>query len=593
MLPKTLLPFFWHFIKKQPYKFALAQIGSLAWTLEQIGWPIFFMYLVDTFTKHIDNRYAALPELIPILIGGVLLWITVDIGFRLGGITWAQAIPKMEADVRMSIFDYVQRHSYGYFSNQFTGTLANKISDMPPTMTHILQLVITLFVPVLIAIFIAVVLFLLVNPIFAILISIWIILHVGICLWLADQCDYLSLVHAESKSVLAGKIVDSLSNHLNVRLFARYKDEKHFIFPYQNKEVAAHWNSLWYIEKIKIFLALLSFLFPGVLLTGYIVYAWLHNHLTTGEVIFVLNSAWNIMMMVWFAGMEVPNLFKEIGVAKQALSLIQFPHDIVDAPLAKELIVTRGEIKFDHVTFHYTPGRSLFKDKTLVIKPREKVGLVGLSGSGKTSFIQLILRHFEVEKGRILIDDQDIAKVTLDSLRRAIALIPQEPILFHRTIMENIGYGDLNASDEMIYEASMKAHCHDFIMKLEDGYQTLVGERGVKLSGGQRQRIAIARAILKNAPILILDEATSSLDSVTERHIQQDLAELMGGRTCIVVAHRLSTISSMDRILVFDHGEVVEEGKHEELLAEEGLYANMWQMQAGGFLAPEIDEGEE
>ncbi len=255
--------------------------------------------------------------------------------------------------------------------------------------------------------------------------------------------------------------------------------------------------------------------------------------------------------------------------------------DVLDA---KPLVVTKGHIKFEQVTFYYKEDNSLFEQLDVEIQAGTKVGLVGASGSGKTTFVNLILRFFDVESGRILIDGQDIAQVTQDSLHEQIAMIPQDTSLFHRSLMENIRYGRLEATDQEVIEAAKRAHCHEFISSLPEGYHTLVGERGIKLSGGQRQRIAIARAMLKNAPILVLDEATSALDSVTEKYIQVALSSLMQGRTVIVIAHRLSTLAEMDRILVFDQGHIIEDGNHPTLLAKQGHYAKLWHMQAGGFL---------
>lgn len=592
-LPKTLFSFFVHFLKKQKWMLLFIQLGCLAWSLDHTLWPVVLERMIDTFTNHLGDRSEIFSELTPLLIFGAVLWIINEIGFRMSGVLWAKFNPILEANVRMSIFDYVQRHSYRYFSNQFAGSLSNKINDLPQSMSRMIQLVTVIFIPVLVAIIISTTLFFFLNPIFAMILLSWITIHMCICLFSAKKCDQLALAHAESRSSLAGKVVDSLSNNLNVKLLARFNAEKDYLNIYQSKEKEAHRISLMYIEKIKFILGAFSFLFPGILMTTAIIYAWKNYQITTGEVIFILNTSWNITMMVWFAGLELPNLFKEIGISKQALSLIQTPHEISDSPDAKELIVTKGEIKFDRVSFFYTKSKALFSDKTLTIHPGERIGLVGFSGSGKTSFINLILRYFEVEKGQILIDNQDISKVTQNSLRSAIAMIPQEPILFHRTLMENIRYGNTEATDEEVIEACKKAHCHEFILKLSEGYQTYVGERGLKLSGGQRQRIAIARAILKNAPILILDEATSALDSITERHIQEDLNELMKGRTVIVIAHRLSTIAALDRILVFDQGEVIEEGSHQELIELGKGYAHMWHMQAGGFIQDESDEEEE
>jgi ATP-binding cassette subfamily B protein len=284
--------------------------------------------------------------------------------------------------------------------------------------------------------------------------------------------------------------------------------------------------------------------------------------------------------------LELSNLW---GNITQGLTVALAPLDIQDKPDATELRVTKGQITFDNVGFHYKGSEPLFTNKSVTIDPGQKVGLVGYSGGGKTTFSNLILRLYDVTDGRILIDGHDIRDVTQDSLRANIGMIPQDPSLFHRTLMENIRYGRDSATDAEVIEAAKRAHANEFIAKLPNAYDSLVGERGVKLSGGQRQRVAIARAILKNAPILILDEATSQLDSVTERDIQDSLWDLMQGKTTIVIAHRLSTLLHMDRILVFDSGKIVEDGTHDELLARGGLYKTLWDAQVGGFL-PEMRE---
>jgi ATP-binding cassette subfamily B protein len=316
----------------------------------------------------------------------------------------------------------------------------------------------------------------------------------------------------------------------------------------------------------------------------FLVAGWKAGWATSGDIVFVMFTVFNVMMMTWTLGTELPQIFGEIGICRQGLSMIKQTYDVVDAPNAKPLKVTRGEIVFDDVHFHYRTGHDLFQGKSLTIFPGECVALVGLSGSGKSTFVNLILRLYNLEKGQIRIDGQNIAHVTQHSLREAIAMIPQDTTLFHRTLMDNIRYGNVNASDSEVVEAAKRAHCHEFIMETEQGYKSLVGERGFKLSGGQRQRIAIARALLKNAPILILDEATSALDSITERKIQESLHNLMENRTTLVIAHRLSTLSSMSRILVFKNGEIIEDGSHRDLLMLGRHYATLWNMQAGGFL---------
>lgn len=588
-LPKTLFAFFWHFLRKQWKWLLIIQIFSFAWSIDHTFWPYIIMKLIDTITHFTGTQSEAWQALSAPIIMGLGLWISVEISYRLSGILSAYLFPRLEADTRLSMFNYVLGHSYLYFGNQMAGTIANKISDMPQSMTRILQLIMQLFIPVSLALVISVIFFARINPIFAIILTTWMMIHIGICLSLSNRCDTYSNKHAESRSVLSGKIVDCLTNSSNVRLFARHDFERQYVSSFQQDELKKHWQSLWYIEKMKIILGIASFLGTGVTLNWYMLYSWVQGHLTAGEVVFIFNTTWNIMMMAWLAGLELPFLFKEIGVCRQALTIIKDRHDIVDKPNAQPLKITRGEIVFDNVTFRYPKGQNVFEKKAITIPAGQKVGLVGFSGSGKTTFVNLILRYYDIQAGKILIDGQDISKVTQHSLREQISIIPQDPTLFHRSLMENIRYGRLEASDKEVMEVSKKAHCHEFIEKMPEKYLSSVGERGIKLSGGQKQRIAIARALLKNAPILILDEATSALDSVTEKEIQEGLDLLMEGHTTIVVAHRLSTLSNMDRILVFNEGKVIEDGTHEELIEANGHYTRMWEMQAGGFLPEEFE----
>jgi ATP-binding cassette subfamily B protein len=314
-----------------------------------------------------------------------------------------------------------------------------------------------------------------------------------------------------------------------------------------------------------------------------VIYLWLHHQISTGEVAQVFGTMWNIASIMWAVGGALPTFFQAFGTAKQAYSVMQDPKDLGDIPNAPSLKIRSGELVFENVFFQYG-ARPLFENKQAKIHGGEKVGLVGYTGAGKSTFINLILRFYPLLKGKILIDEQDIAHVSLESLRQQIALIPQDPILFHRTLRENILYGRPDASNEEMIKAAKLAHCDEFIQNIPKGYDAVVGERGTKLSGGEKQRIAIARAILTNAPILILDEATSSLDSITEKFIQDSLIKFMQNRTTIAIAHRLSTLSRMDRILVFDQGKIIEEGTHDLLLSKGGHYAKMWQMQVGGFL---------
>ena len=505
--------------------------------------------------------------------------------FRLQGIFMAITFPRFQAKIRMSMLKILQGHSYNYFINSFSGNLSNKINDMAQSATDVLRLFMTLFLPVGFAFILATGFFFIVNPFFSLLLFFWILLHMTICFIGARQCVSLSNIHATSRSSLTGKVVDSLSNIVNVMLFSKRHFELRYLGIYQKEEQKKHLKSLMYVEKIKIWLGLSSLVFPGVLMTWYVIYSWQMDKLSIGDVIFIFNTTANIMMIAWYAGLELPNLFKEFGVCKQALSILKDKTKLHESPKASILNVHTGDISFDNVSFGYTGSKNIFNSLNLKIDGGTKVGLVGISGAGKSSFVKLIMRLYDVNQGRILIDNQDISKVTLHSLRESISMIPQEPTLFHRTLLDNIRYAKDSCQDAEAIEASKKAKCHDFILNLKDGYQSYVGERGIKLSGGQRQRLAIARIVLKDSPILILDEPTSALDSLTESYLQENLRDIMKDKTSIVIAHRLSTLKEMDRLLVFKNGDVVEDGTHNELLKKSGLYSEMWQMQVNGFIA--------
>jgi len=583
-LPKTLAKFFTYFVRKQWPWFLLVQICWFAWSIDQTFFPVLFGKIIDAFNLFTADRGDAWAQLKWPFIGVATLWLGVEISFRVGGFTMARQFPTLEANIRLHMFHYVQQHSSHYFANQFAGSLSNKINDMAQSASRILGLIFTLFIPAGLALILATTIFYHVQPLFAVLIGGWSFVHISLCLFFAQKCARLSHLHSESRSILTGRIVDSLTNYLNCKLFARRRHEMQYITRFQQDEKIKNQQQLRYIEFIRLLLSILGTLGPGIGIFGYAYYSWLHYTISVGEVVLIFNGTWNIMFMVWITGIEIPNFFREWGICRQALTLIQAKHEITDKNSDNLLQVKQGRIVFDHVDFHYKDSPAIFERQNLTIPVGQKVGLVGYSGSGKSTFVNLILRLYDIQAGKILIDEQDISEVTQESLRESIAMIPQEPSLYHRSLMENIRYGYLSASDEQVFAAAKKSHAHEFIQQLPQQYETLVGERGVKLSGGQRQRIAIARAMLKNAPILILDEATSALDSVTESVIQESLSQLMAQRTAIVIAHRLSTLLHMDRILVFDQGKLVEDGTHEQLLTQEGHYKILWQAQVGGFI---------
>lgn len=587
---KTLFGFILFFVKKQWIKFLGIQLLWFAWSLDQTLFPFLFGKIIDNFSNYMGAREAAWPVLKGPILGALALWIGVEISFRLGGILLALTFPALERQIRMYIFSYMHDHSHSYFSSQFAGNIANKISDMVENVTHILHLSITIFIPTFVAVVIATLFFYSLNSFFATILIGWALIHIGIGIAYGSRCAYYSHLHSETRSQLNGRIVDSLTNYFAVKIFGNKKYELQYIETLQNAEQRQNTYQGIYIEKVRFALGVFTLLGPGLLLNGYAYWCWTHHLITVGDIVVIFNTSWNIVMMLWWSSIELPNFFKQVGICRQALSLLQTPIALVDAPHAQLLKVPHGKIQFQKVHFQYEGTSPLFSDKSVTIQPGQKIGLVGYSGSGKSTFVNLILRLYDIQSGHILIDGQDITQITQESLRRAITLIPQDPSLFHRSLLENIRYGRAESSDEDVIEAAKRAHAHEFIMDLPEGYESPVGERGVKLSGGQRQRIAIARAILKNAPILILDEATSALDSFTESQIQESLASLMKGKTTLVVAHRLSTLLNMDRILVFDKGRIVEDGTHTSLIAKKGLYQSLWAAQVGGFLPEKVLE---
>jgi ATP-binding cassette subfamily B protein len=414
-------------------------------------------------------------------------------------------------------------------------------------------------------------------------------LFVGISFLLARRCQPYAFTASAARSETTGTIVDSVSNITSARLFARLGFERENLDRTLERELTAVRRSNSYSERVRWF----QFSAAAALKIGVLYYAlelWQRGAIEVGSFVMSVSLSLLIINEARNLSRRFLEFFEYIGNVANGVHTIVRAHDVIDAPDAEPVPITRGSIEFRNVDFGYSNERRVFNQLSVTIPPGQSVGLVGLSGSGKSTFVSLVLRLFDPQSGQVLIDGTDIRRITQDSLHAQLSLIPQDPSLFHRTLLENIRYGRLEASDEEVIEAARKASAHEFIAQIKDGYHSMVGERGIKLSGGQRQRIAIARVILKNAPVLILDEATSSLDSITERAIQTTLDQVMKGKTVIVVAHRLSTVAHLDRILVFDQGRIVEDGSHADLLAQRGAYYRLWSRQAGGFL-PELPEG--
>jgi ATP-binding cassette, subfamily B, bacterial len=579
-----LLRFTWRFITPLKWTFFIILIfDCVAFSSDALIWPYILNVVVGIFERFESNRLEAWGALRYPIVGGVLLVFFVEITSRVMGFLMARLVPKLQENIRLTLFDHIQNHSPRYFNERFSGSLANKISDMATETEEVLQV---LFFPILpsLSTFLFGLLFLgWINPMIAGLLFGWAFVHLMVCtLYAVKVADY-EHKHGEVRSSLMGKIVDSLTNNFAVNLFFSFKRELSLIGRTQDQERITNTAARMCVERMRVALSCVYIIFVVFGIYGTLTYLWIQNMITTGQVVQVFTTMTTLSMLLWTTSSWLPSLFQSVGVMKQAYSVIREPQDLGDKPGALSLKVVNGKIEFHNVSFHYGLKR-LFENKHVTIQGGERVGLVGYTGAGKSSFVNLILRLFPVERGKICIDGQNVADLTLESLRTQIALIPQDPLLFHRTLRENILYGNPDASEEILQEAIRLSHCDPFIEKLPLGLETKVGERGTKLSGGEKQRIAIARAILKNAPIIMMDEATSALDSITEQYIQDSLEKLMDGRTTLVIAHRLSTLSKMNRILVFDQGHIVEEGTHLQLLEQGGHYAHMWKMQAGGFL---------
>jgi len=586
-MPKTSLQFIFYFAKQQWVKFAFLILTTVAWSVNDTFFPYFLKRIVNTLQSYHGIPQEVYAALAPILILLGLFWIVTEILGRTQGIVQIYTFPRFRANIREAVFKYTKGHSQEYFSSHFAGEIAKKLADLPTSSQAIMEIICFQYVPAATGAIVVLLMMWSTKLIFALILLVWLTLHFGLTALFLRFGNESWSVHSDAVSFLSGKIVDVFTNILNVRLFSRDQHELENLAVHQEDEIVKAKKAMWKMELTRIGLGINGlFLIFAMVFT--LIYGWTQQWVTLGDFTQVGMQTFWLLGWIWFISFQMTIFARENGTIQAALSLVNKSHGLVDKPNALPIIITQGKIDFSQVTFAYQKDKPVFDHLNITIPAGQKIGLVGFSGSGKSTFVNLILRFFDVQSGAILIDGQNIADATQDSLRAQIAMIPQDPMLFHRSLMDNIRYGRLEASDAEVIAAAKLAHCDEFITALDDGYQALVGERGVKLSGGQRQRIAIARALLKNAPILILDEATSSLDSVTEKLIQQSLHTLMQGRTTIVIAHRLSTLADMDQILVFHEGEIVEQGTKENLLKRNGHFAKLWNMQTDGFLPEKL-----
>jgi ATP-binding cassette subfamily B protein len=539
----------------------------------------FFNLLVSNQTKEVIVN-GLLMTLLIIAILNLSQWIcgrTTDFA-----INYFES--KIMADLNKQCFAYLHQHSFAYFSNNFTGSMVKRIKSFTNAFEVLCDQLFYQLLPTFVTIMMITFILARLNIFLGLGMFLWVVLIILInWIFVKFKLKY-DIQRSEAETNTTGYLSDTISNNTNIKLFNGFNFEVKGFSDLTDKLQHLRiftWN-LW-----AKFASLQSFLIV-VLEVGIFYFAirlWNKNIITVGDFVLIQSYVLTVIMMAWNFGNVIRKIYEYLAEAEEMTVILETSHEVVDIENANDLEVNFGGIKFNNVGFTYDGGNKVVDKFNLEIKPKETIAVVGSSGAGKTTLVKLLLRIYDIQNGRILIDSQDISKVTQESLRNNVSLVPQDPILFHRSLMENIRYGKMDATDEEVVEAAKLAHCDEFIGRLKLGYDTFVGERGIKLSGGERQRVAIARAILRNAPILILDEATSSLDSESEMFIQDSLDKLMDDKTVIVIAHRLSTIKKVDRIVVIDNKKIVEDGTHNELAKiKNGLYRKLWDIQIGGFI---------
>ncbi|MBU6951751.1 ABC transporter ATP-binding protein [Hahella sp. HN01] len=575
--------------------------------------PLFLMSLTSAFLAFLEvSLFGFMGQLVDWLVdenpetlfeeeGGRLLIMTlvVLVGLPIGVLFRALLIHQTllanyPMQIRWKAHRYLLKQSVSFYQNDFAGRIATKVLQTSLAVRETVMKLLDIMVYVLV--YFSTMLVMIGNADKRLLIPMMVWLGAYICLQLyfVPKLKRNSMKNADARAAMTGRIVDSYTNITTVKLFSHTQREADYAQESMQGFLTTVRRQMRLVTGVNVSVHTLNYLLTFVI-TGLAIWLWTQSAITVGAIAIAVSLTLRLNGMAQWIMWEVSALFENIGTVADGINTLSKPQEVTDRPDAATLQAAKGHIKFDKIGFHYGKGEGVIEQLTLDIKPGEKVGLVGRSGAGKSTLVNLLLRFYDLEQGRILIDGQDISEVSQESLREHIGMVTQDTSLLHRSVRDNILYGRPDATEEEMIAAARKAEAHDFILSLSDpqgrrGYDAQVGERGVKLSGGQRQRIAIARVLLKDAPILILDEATSALDSEAEAAIQRSLYELMEGKTVIAIAHRLSTIAAMDRLIVLDDGEIIEQGSHQDLINSGGIYAQLWAHQTGGFLG--IEEGE-
>lgn len=580
-LTKKTLRIFWEHSKKYRLAVAVCLVCLVLVTVLRTITPILYRNLINFLIDPLNRQNLGPAVAIVIII--LLINLARVSTWRGFNFVNNHLQPRVMADLTNTCYQYLQGHSSTFFSNNFVGSLVTKVKRYERSYEQITdQLFFNLGRSLIETCFILFVL-LWQLPKLGLIVLVWCVLYATFAYFFALYKLPLDIKRAAADTKTTAQLADTITNNLNLKLFASYRAENQTFQTVTENQFSLRKKS-WNLGTIgDIFQNALNVSLEFIIIFFAVRY-WQKNLLTVGDIVLLQAYLLRIFDILWDTGKNIRAIYEALADANEMTEILNTPHEVRDKPKASPLRVRQGKIEFKNVNFAYEDNPPVLRKFNLTIKPGERVALIGPSGGGKTTIVKILLRFTDIQSGQILIDSQNIARVTQDSLRQNIALVPQEPILFHRSLLENIRYGKPHAGDEEVFQAAKLAHAHEFISQFTQNYQTFVGERGIKLSGGERQRVAIARAILKDAPILVLDEATSSLDSESEHYIQDALKNLMRGKTVIVIAHRLSTIMQMDRIIVLENGKITEQGRHEELLkVEQGTYQRLWQIQAGGF----------
>ena len=578
----------WQGMKPERWAAYLSILTIGGWSVFQLITPLYYKQFFDQLAVGMGDRSVAVPALVHTLVVILILnaigWLFYRVGLSI--------LNKFEANtmsrLRQGAFDYLIDHSYSFFSDSFGGALVQRVNRFARSFETLYDTFIFNIMPLTIGIVGVVIVVFREQPFIAFGMLIWVAVTMVANYFFSIWKMKYDLEASAADSATTAQLSDSITNQTTIATFVGSEHESRMFRDVSDAQARAA-NKSWQLSSVfdgiqaALIVAIEFFLFY------YGVHFWEQNLITIGTFVLIQVYLLGLANQLWGFSRVVRTVYQSLADAEEMVSILSTPYAVQDIPGARPLAITKAAVKFENVTFAFNGRKPVLKDINVDIKGGEKIALVGPSGAGKSTFVRLMLRLYNLSDGLIAIDGQDIQKVTQASLRNTVSLVPQEPILFHRSLLENIRYGRRDATDEEVIAAARLAHCEEFIEILPDKYDTFVGERGIKLSGGERQRVAIARAILKNAPILILDEATSSLDSHSEALIQDALAKLMENKTAIVIAHRLATIRKMDRIIVIQHGTIVEEGTHEALIRKsKSLYKHLWELQAGGFKAGKL-----